>query len=101
MGKTQKIKRFRLPFSPSLTLLGRVATEADQSGLVRVQRQLERAHSFLQILQKGLCLMLMFKANDGIIGETYDDHVAGRFGLSPSVNPQIVHVVQVSVRKRR
>ena len=37
-----------------LTLLGRVATEADQPGLRRVQRQFERAHSFLQVVQESL-----------------------------------------------
>jgi hypothetical protein len=44
--------------------------------------------------------MLVLKTNDRIIGETHDDHVAGRFGLAPFVDPQIVHVVQVGVRKR-
>lgn len=66
-----------------------------------MQRQLERAQSFVQILQKGLRLMLVLKTNDRIIGKTHDDHVAGRFGLAPSVDPQIVRVVQVSVGKDR
>jgi len=91
---------FRASLPTSFTLLGRVATEADQSGLIRVQCQFERAHSFVQVLQKGLCLVLVLKTNDRIIGKTHDDHVAGRFGLAPSVDPQIVHVVQVDVRKR-
>ena len=98
--KPKKIERFGLPFPTSFTLLGRVATEADQSGLVRVQCQFERAHSFVQVLQEGLCLMLVLKTDDRIIGKTHDDHVAGRFGLAPSVDPQIIRVVQVDVRKR-
>src|ERR1700746_2075242 len=100
MSESQKIERFGLPLSPPLTLLGRVAAEADQPGLVRVQRQFERAQSFVQILQKGLRLMLVLKTNDRIIGKAHDDHVAGRFGLAPSMDPKIVRVVQVDVRKR-
>jgi hypothetical protein len=76
------------------------ATEADQSGLVRVQCQFERAHSFVQILQKGFCLMLVLKTDDHIIGKAHDDHIAGRFGLTPFMDPKIVRVVQVDVRKR-
>ena len=81
-------EHFGLPLSTSFTLLGRVATEADQPGLVQVQRRFERKQSFLQILQKGLRLMLVLKTNDRIIGKTHDDHKAGRFGLAPSVDPQ-------------
>jgi hypothetical protein len=49
-------ERFGLPLSKSRTLLGRVATEADQSGLAGVKCQFERAHSFMQVLQKSLYL---------------------------------------------
>jgi hypothetical protein len=37
--------------------------------------------------------------DDGIVGEAHDDHVAAHLGLAPSLDPQIVHVVQVSVGK--
>src|SRR5262249_39915093 len=99
MSETQKIKRFGLPLTKPRTLLGRVAAEADQPGLVRVQRQFERAQSLVQIMQKGLCLMLMLESDDGIVGIAHDDHVAVCFGLAPSLDPQIVRVVQVSVGK--
>ena len=99
MSEAQEVERFGLPLSKPLTLLGRVAAKADQPGLVRVQRQFERAHSLVQIVQKGLCLMLMLKADDGVVGIAHDDHVAVRLGLAPSLDPQIVHVVQVDVGK--
>jgi len=41
-----------------------MAAKADQPGLVRVQCQFERAQSFVQVLQKGLCLMLVLEADD-------------------------------------
>ena len=99
MSETQKIKRFGLPLTKPRTLLGRVAAKADQPGLVRVQRQFERAHSLVQIVQKGLCLMLMLEADDLIVRKAHDDHVAVRLGQAPSLDPQIVHVVQVGVGK--
>jgi hypothetical protein len=46
------------------------AVENDEIGKVRrVQRQFERAHSFLQVVQESLRLMLMLKANNGVIPE--------------------------------
>ena len=100
MSETQKIKRFGLPLSKPCKLLGRVAAKADQSGLVRVQRQFELAQSLVQILQKGLCLMLVLETNDLIVGKAYDDHVAVRLGVAPSLDPQIVPVMQIDARSQ-
>src|SRR5215813_13807825 len=76
-----------------------MAAKADQPGLVRVQRQFERAQSFMQVVQKGLCLMLMLETDDLIVSKAHDDHVAVRLGLAPSLDPQIIPVVQVDVGK--
>ena len=83
-----------------LTLLGRMATEADQPGFRRVQCQFELPHSFMQITQESLRFMLVLKADNGVIRITDDDHVAGRFA-APAMGPKIVHVVQVDVRQNR
>ena len=99
MSEPQKIERFRFSLSEPCPLLGRMAAEPDQPGLVRVQRQFERAQSLVQVVQKGLCLMLMLETNDLIVGKAHDDHVAVCLGLAPSVDPQIVRVVQVDVGK--
>jgi hypothetical protein len=97
--KTQKIKRIGLPLTKPRTLRSRVAAKADQPGFVRVQRQFERAQSLVQIVQKGLCLVLMLKTDDLVVGIAHDDHVAVRFGLAPSLDPHIARVVQVGVGK--
>jgi len=65
--EAEEVESLGLPLSQFLTLLGRVAAEADQLGLRRVQRQFERAHSFLQVVQESLRLMLMLKANNAVI----------------------------------
>ena len=97
--KPRKSKVSGFP-SPVLTLLGRVTAEADQPGLVRVQRQFERAYSLLQIVQEGLCLVLMLEADDGVVCIANDNHIARRL-LAPTMGPQVVHVVQVDVRQDR
>jgi hypothetical protein len=53
-----KKSTFRASPQQARTLLGRVAAKTDQPGLVRVQRRFERAQSLVQIVQKGLRLVL-------------------------------------------
>src|SRR5438270_6706733 len=43
-----------------------------------LQRQFERAHSFLQVVHESLRLMLMLKADNGVIRIADGNHVAGR-----------------------
>jgi hypothetical protein len=64
-------------------VLGRVATEADEPGFVRVQRQFELAHSFLEIVKERPCLVLMLKADDGVIRIADHNHAARRLGEPP------------------
>jgi len=45
--EVEKVEGFGLSLSKSRTPLGRLAAEADPPGLVRVQRQFERAQSFV------------------------------------------------------
>src|SRR5262245_30957803 len=60
----KKIERFRFSLSEPCPLLSRMAAEPGQPGLVRVQRQFERAQSRVQVVQNGLCLVLMLKPDD-------------------------------------
>ena len=98
--EAEEVESLRLPLSPRLTLLGRVATEADQPGLCRVQRQFERAQPFLEIIEERLRLMLVLEADNGVVRIADDDHVAGRLA-APAMGPQIEHVMQVDVRQDR
>ena len=100
MREAEKVERLGLSLSKVLTLLGRVATKADQPGFRRVQCQFELSHSFLQVMQESLRFMLVLEADNGVIRVADDDHVAGRLA-APAVGPKIVHVVQVDVRENR
>jgi len=45
--EAEKVEGFRLSLSARRTLFGRVATKADQPGLVWVQSQFERTHPLM------------------------------------------------------
>src|SRR5437764_10434058 len=86
--EAEEVESLGLPLSQFLTLLGRVAAEADQPGLRRLHRQSERAHSFLQVVEESLRLMLMLKADNGVIRIADGNHVAGRVS-APAMGPEI------------
>jgi hypothetical protein len=65
--EAEEVEGLGLPLSKPCTLPDRVTAEADQPDLVRVQRQFERAHSFLQVVQEGPCLVLMLEADKGVV----------------------------------
>jgi hypothetical protein len=50
-------------------------------------------------VQESLRLMLMLKADNGVIRIADGNHVAGRVS-APAMGPEIEHVVQVDVRSR-
>src|ERR1700733_13544234 len=45
--------------------------------------------------------MLMLETDDEIVCVPHDDHVARGLAMSPSVGPEVEHVVKVHVRKKR
>jgi len=50
-------------------------------------------------MQKGFGLMLVLETDDLVVGVAHDDHIAVCLGVAPSLDPQVVHVVQVDVGK--
>jgi hypothetical protein len=57
-------------------LLSRVTAEADQSGFLRMQGQVEQAHAILEIIKERARLVLMLEADDRIVREADHDHIA-------------------------
>jgi hypothetical protein len=43
--------------------------------------------------------MLVLETDDLVVGVAPDDHIADCLGAAPSLDPQVVHVVQVDVGK--
>jgi hypothetical protein len=64
-----------------------------------MQAQRKLCQAFLEIIQEALRVLLVLEADDRIIGIPHDDHVAGGVPQSPLLDPEIIDVVQVDVRK--
>src|SRR5207249_2072156 len=89
-------------FSPTTpgSVLRRIAAELDQAGLVGMQFQSELRETFSKIVEELLGFISMLKAQDEVVSKTDDDHVAAR-RLSPSLDPEVEHVVKVDVSQQR
>jgi hypothetical protein len=66
-----------------------------------MQLELEALKPLSQVDQKLPGLLLVLEAHHGIVGIPHDDDVAARMPPPPLVNPKVVGVVQVDVRKER
>ena len=56
---------------------------------------------YLKIDKELLCLVLMLKADDGVVRIAHDNHVAGGASLAPPVGPSIIDVVEIDVGQER
>jgi len=99
VGETQKVKGFRLPFSPPLPTLSGKAPELNQARFLRVQFQPEFRQPFPQLLQELLRVLPALEPQHGIVRVAHDDHITTRPLLPPCVHPQIQGVVKVEIGK--
>src|SRR5206468_2827272 len=100
-GEAEEVEGLRLAEPAPLAVFFRQASELDQPGLLRMQRQCELLEPFAQRVEEAPGVVLMLEPDDEVVGITHDDHVTR--GLAPSValGPQIEGVVQVDVGKQR
>ena len=61
----------------------------------RVQGQIEKTQPLLEVFKERPRLMFMLEADDGIIRVADDDHVTGRRGAAPAMDPQVIRIMQV------
>jgi len=99
--ETEEVEGVGLPLATLPPLLGRVAAKAEQSRFVGMQFQAELCKATAQRVEKPLGFMPMLESNDEIIRKAHHDHIPARFAASPSLNPQIKHIVQVEVGQQR
>src|SRR5450631_3133667 len=97
MFKAQKVERLRFPKPPSGTILSRKATEFDQTGLLRMQRQRKLLQPLAQFRQKTLGIVFVLKTGDNIVGVAHVGDVAASLAVSPPFGPQVKAVVQINV----
>jgi len=100
-GKAQEIEGLRLPEPAPLAVCCRMASELDQPGLLRVERQRELPHPFTQQVQEALGVGLVLETDDKIISVAHDDHVARCLAPSPALGIKVEDVEQVDIGKQR
>jgi hypothetical protein len=90
MREPQKVKRLRLTFSSSFSVLFGKPPEFDPARLVGVEFQPKLRESFPQILQVTVCIRLVLKSRYGVIGVSNDHHFASRPLLAPATNDDVM-----------
>ena len=85
--KAEKIKRLGTPVASSLSLLGRIAAELDQTSFLLVQLQAEFGEACSEHFQACRCLLAMLKAHHKVIRIADDDDVAPGVVVTPPLDP--------------
>ena len=56
--------------------------------------------AILEIVQETIRIMPVLEANDCIVGIPHDDHIARSVALAPLLDPKIVDIMEIHVRKQ-
>src|SRR5271163_2207241 len=100
-GHAKEIEGLRFA-EPALLAFGcRVATELNQAGLFRMQRQREPLQPVAHRIPEAAGISLVLKTEHDIVRITNHDHVARGLAPSPAFGPEIKTVVQVDVGQER
>src|SRR5665213_536119 len=91
----------RTPITAFLSVRPCKTAELDQSRLLGMQFRTEVREPLAQLPEEPLCLDSMLEPNDNIISKTYHDDITASLLLSPSLDPQVEHIVQVDVGQQR
>src|ERR1700716_220883 len=100
-GEAQKVEGLRLAEPLPLAALCRKASELDQPGLLRMQRQRKLPQPLAHLLQKEPAIAMVLEPDDEVVGVAHNDHVAGGHAPSPACGPEVERVVQVDVGEQR
>jgi hypothetical protein len=98
--KPQKIERLRLALAPLRPASCSISAELEEAGPFRVQAERELCQAFLEINQETLRILPVLKTNDCVIGLPHDDHIALCVARTPLLDPEIVDVMKVHIRKQ-
>jgi hypothetical protein len=101
VGEAEKVERFRFTLTPLGSAFGRIATELDQAGFLRVELQSEFEKPVPEFSETAFRVVLLLEPDDEIIRVPDDDHIARCPALSPVRNPEVENVVQHDIRQQR
>jgi len=99
--EAQEVERLGLSLTTPLSVLGRKRAELQEPRLLGMQFQLELAQSLHQLSPTLLGIGFTLEPEHDVIGIPHDDHVAVGAPLTPCLDPEIEHVVEVDVRQER
>src|SRR6266511_4928185 len=99
--EAQERERLRLAEAPLLSSLGGEPSELDEARLLGGQLQAELRKSVAKLGEEPLGVIPVLEADDVVVGEAHDDHIATRMPPPPLVGPQVEHVVEVDVCEQR
>src|SRR5882672_6962841 len=99
--KAEKVERLRLPFSTPLPLVDRMRTELQQPRFLGMQLQVELVHAFRKFRPKLIGIRLAVKSNHDVVRKAHHDDIAVGPLLTPRLDPQIEHVMEINVGQKR
>src|SRR5437773_1349312 len=99
--EAEKVEALGSPAAPASPVGRREAAELDEARLVGMQRQPELREPLAQLGEELLGLLPMLESHDEVVGEAHDHDLSARLLLSPPLDPEIEHVVQVEIGQQR
>src|SRR6202022_1125521 len=96
----QEIERLRLALAPLCPASGSISAELKEAGLFRVPAEGVLFQALLEIGLETLRILPVLESNDCIIGIPHDDHIALCVARTPLLDPEIVDVMKVHIRKQ-
>jgi hypothetical protein len=101
VSETQKIKRVRFALTPATPTGNGKTAELNQAGFIGMKRQTELHQADSKIRQEAFRITSMLEAQDEVVSVADDDHIAAGVTSPPSVCPQVQHVMEEHVSKKR
>jgi hypothetical protein len=97
VGIPKKIKTLWLSCSTFDTVFDRERTKFNQARFPRVKRKRKFLESRVKLSKKLLCNFKSLKSNYKVVSPSHNDNIATLSARSPTLHPQIKHVVQINI----
>jgi hypothetical protein len=99
--EAEEVERLRLPESARPPVLGRIGAKFQQPCFLGMQLQVELPKPLGELCPESFGIRLDLESHHDVIGEAHDDDVAVCALLTPGLDPQVKHVVEIDVRQQR
>jgi hypothetical protein len=97
MGKTQKVKCFRLSLAPALAVLSGKSAKFDQPCFALMQLQIELSKTLSERLHEPFSVLSMLKPHNEVVGKANNDDITPSLPTPPLFDPEVEHIMQIDV----